>query len=254
MARASKRITIADAAKSPIATPTPISTPLSTPTPSYICASALQIIDDFTELPLSDFGSSATLTTVAGAGLLPSVALPAHPLPEESTVLQLDFETQTPGIDSSLEPVDAICTSCPTVSTDGKIGNAASFDGTDGLVTSAQLPRYDFGDKDITWAMWFKSTYTGVENLLGSYCGYGHLGSKLQLSSGRLLFNIDTASYSPTTLTSIATNLANGQWHHVAAVRKASSRIMELYVDGTLDSTVTGSALGGQINCSRLAA
>ncbi len=234
--------------------PTPTPTPIAPIIDAHSCAPSLQIIDEFTHQDTSRLVELQDFTSLPGLGLSPTRNVVTHPLPESSTVIQLDFENNDPpGLDSSLGTLSATCDDCPTIVSNGRIGKAASFDGTKGLVTGAQLPRYAFTNKNLSWAMWFKSSSAATQSLFGSYCGYGHLQSKLQLSGGRLQFYVDPASAGAAEVFSSSSSLNNGQWHHVVAVRHADTGSMQLFVDGVLDAQTSGSALGGDVTCGKFA-
>lgn len=230
------------------------SDPGKTPTDVYQCENSLQIVDDFSAEPLQHFGDGENVAQIISEGIEPTFVHEGPPASDEAAVLQLNFENAAaPGADDSPLGLDAVCDECPTVEAPGRIGKTAVFDGTTAFVTGAELGRFKFSDSDLTWSMWFKSNSAARQTLIGTYCGFGHLGSDLRLEDGSLRFNVNPAGQPSTTLSSNANSLNDGEWHHVAAVRKAQPGKMLLYVDGVLDNSVDADALGGDITCGRLA-
>lgn len=67
----------------------------------------------------------------------------------------------------------------------------------------------------------------------GDYGDYG-----ISLYGGRIAFGVNNGS-SGSTLCG-ATNVANNQWRHIAVVRVRDTGLMQIYVDGALDGSVTG--------------
>lgn len=67
----------------------------------------------------------------------------------------------------------------------------------------------------------------------GDYGDYG-----ISLYGGRIAFGVNNGS-SGQTLCGTA-NVADGQWHHIAAVRVLTGGLMQIYVDGVLDGAVSG--------------
>lgn len=65
---------------------------------------------------------------------------------------------------------------------------------------------------------------------------FGDFG--ISLYGGRIAFGVNNGSSSQTLCG--ATNVANGQWRHIAVVRVRSTGLMQIYVDGALDAQVTG--------------
>ncbi|MEZ4753082.1 MAG: LamG-like jellyroll fold domain-containing protein [Bdellovibrionota bacterium] len=235
------------------ATPAPTSTPSLTPYPSPTPASTPRETSSYVE----DFNSLANIANQSGinwdgsSAISPSQIVAGHPVPEAATSFQLNFETASLGADSSIYEIDASCSNCPSVDPSGAVGQAADFTGGAMLVTSTPLDIYGLSD-DFSFGMWFKSADDSA-HLIGTYCGYGHKGMNLRLVNGQLHFKVDPNSGDGTVLTSVASGLNDNIWHHVAVSRDASTGQMSLYVDGALDSNVTGGAGSGSLNCGLVA-
>lgn len=123
----------------------------------------------------------------------------------------------------------------------GKIGEAASFNGSSAYVT---IPKsIGVAGSGFTIAFWIKTTETGgggqwyqgdglVDGEVGGVTtdfGTALVGSKFALGIGQ----------PDTTLTS-AKSINDGNWHYVAGTWNMTSGTMQIYVDGNLDSTGTG--------------
>ncbi len=67
----------------------------------------------------------------------------------------------------------------------------------------------------------------------GDYGDYG-----ISLYGGRIAFGVATSSASQTICG--ATNVADGQWHHIAVTRRFSNGELTVFVDGALDARATG--------------
>jgi uncharacterized repeat protein (TIGR03806 family) len=117
---------------------------------------------------------------------------------------------------------------------------AAQFNGTNGEI---QIPASV--SNHITLAFWLKTTDTSASGpwptgdglVDGNISGLnGDFGTVL--TSGKVAFGVGNVSsnYSITSLTSVN----NGQWHHIAATRNATSGAMTLYVDGVPEANVIG--------------
>ena len=188
------------------------------------------------------------------SSISPAAEIEDSPPVEAATILQLEFEDEiTPGADSSTHHNGVECSSCPLLSAAGRIGKAASFTGGQGYVTSVQHNRYRFSDKSLTWSAWIKTSARGTQSVIGTYCGYGHMGSHLKLVDGKASFYINPEGADALILNGKDSSLNNGEWHHLAAVREVESGLMSIYVDGVLDNSGSGPSAGGSIDCGRIA-
>ncbi len=107
---------------------------------------------------------------------------------------------------------------------------------------------------DFTIEFWMKTTATGGTCTPGAsgdgwitgrtiidrdvYGGGDHGDYGIALASGRICFGVAQGSSGRTIYGS--TNVANGQWRHIAVTRNASSGQMQIFVDGQLDASGTG--------------
>jgi hypothetical protein len=107
---------------------------------------------------------------------------------------------------------------------------------------------------DFTIEFWLKTTATGGTCAPGAsgdgwitgrtiidrdvYGGGDHGDYGIALASGRICFGVAQGASGRTIYGS--TNVANGQWRHIAVTRNASSGQMQIFVDGQPDASGTG--------------
>jgi hypothetical protein len=117
----------------------------------------------------------------------------------------------------------------------GEVGQAFSFDGTNGYVSIPDSPSLDTFVSSITIEAWIKV------NQFNSYPDWNGIVTKGN-SSWRLARygNSSVIGFSTSGLSNVdlpgTQNVNDGQWHHVAAVYDGTNKY--IYVDGVLDATV----------------
>ena len=129
--------------------------------------------------------------------------------------------------------------------TAGLVGQAFVFDGVDDYVRINHSPSLDPRTGSFTWTAWVKtSVATGTQTITAKHecaqlCAASSLSRVIfHIGQGRLAFIVrESASNGAEVGQQIfGTRLiADGQWHHVGAVRDVSARELRLYVDGQLD-------------------
>lgn len=121
----------------------------------------------------------------------------------------------------------------------GTASNALQFNGTSASYAIIPRPNY----MDWTIAFWVKTTNTG--GTPNWYNGKGLVDGEVtgvvddfgtSLVGNKAAFGVGNPD---TTITS-TTAINDGQWHHIAAARNATTGLMQLYVDGTLQASTTG--------------
>ncbi|MES2920761.1 MAG: rhamnogalacturonan lyase B N-terminal domain-containing protein [Verrucomicrobiota bacterium] len=131
--------------------------------------------------------------------------------------------------------------SAVTYPIDGNAAQTGLFNGTSSHVVIPRSIQDDF-----TVALWMKATGTGGTGtqwwsgdgmvdgeVNGSAADWG-----LSLLNGKVAFGIGA-----TDITFASTsNVNDGQWHHVAATRKSTGGAIQIYVDGSLQTSGTGPA------------
>jgi hypothetical protein len=145
--------------------------------------------------------------------------------------------------------------------TPGKVAGALCFDGVDDYVRVPDHPELNVGTGDFTLDAWVLTTAAqGVVVLVDKRSGPTPLGYVLFLVNGRLGFQmangVGSVICAPTPTPGVSCvnyggtgpNVADGQWHHVAAVvdRADTTNGVRLYVDGNL--VFTGAPLSGNLD------
>jgi hypothetical protein len=82
---------------------------------------------------------------------------------------------------------------------------------------------------------WINGNVTFDRDIFGTG-DYGDYG--ISIYGGRIAFGVATSSASQTICG--ATNVADGQWHHIAVTRRFSDGQLTIFVDGALDAQATG--------------
>src|SRR5262249_36886239 len=120
-----------------------------------------------------------------------------------------------------------------TWTTGGKYGNALSFNGTNNYVDLGN-PSSLKATGSMTWAAWVKATSTPATD--------GNIVAKQNATSGwQLKTTADTGAQtfavtvSGTVLRYSNTVPSPNTWYHVAGVYNATTRSLDIYVNGVLD-------------------
>ncbi len=117
--------------------------------------------------------------------------------------------------------------------------NALQLDGIDDQVEIQNSNLGNFGSDNFTIEMWAKTTDDNCA-LMGKrpICGCDNFWNFF-IANGRLSAEFSTSNTCGNYLNTAgtATNLANGNWHHIAFVRNGT--MLRFYVDGVLDKTVS---------------
>jgi len=116
---------------------------------------------------------------------------------------------------------------------------SAQFNGSSYLTTAASSS-LGFGTGDFTIEFWMNSTSTTNCRIMGNGAGGPWAANRWVISfndvaTGKIGFA--TNNTSSTIVSTTATNLNNGSWHHVAIVK--SSNTYTIYVDGTSSGSAT---------------
>ncbi|MCM1521093.1 MAG: LamG domain-containing protein [Muribaculaceae bacterium] len=131
----------------------------------------------------------------------------------------------------------------------GKKDGAVNFTGS-----YYSQPAYDaiqFGEKDFTVELWFKSTdndgylfFKGSHSANAANGTTGHWVGIERHSNGSMGFIIDDDVNKKEVRVSDANAYFDGQWHHFAGVRNFAEKTLEIYLDGELKNTTTGVSTG----------
>ncbi|MCI0682029.1 MAG: LamG domain-containing protein, partial [Gemmataceae bacterium] len=131
-----------------------------------------------------------------------------------------------------------------TVLSTGRIGAAFTHDGSDGgvLVPNNANLRFSAGDFSIEGWIKTSATYTGPGGVIvHSYGGLPNYLLYFDSGTGLPQFYLRDGSGNVVTATA-ATNINDGQWHHIAGVRSGTSAL--LYIDGALAASGANASLG----------
>ncbi len=143
----------------------------------------------------------------------------------------------------------------------GKVAGALRFDGVNDHVRVSDHPELDVGTGNFTLDAWVRTQASfSVVVLVDKRSGPTPLGYSLFLSNGRLGFQmangVGSSICAPTPTPGVACvnyvatapNVADGQWHHVAAVvdRANATSGVRLYVDGV--QVFAGAPLTGNLD------
>ncbi len=164
----------------------------------------------------------------------------------------LDQDTQ-PYVNEILDVSPGICTppSCPVLDPLGTVANAQLFDGVDDVVTVERIDGAVFdiqGTDSFSVGVWFRRdadpmTWVQNEVLVGRYATREtHFWIGLQDQTGLATFRLwDDNIFGDRDAGVIngSTNIADGQWHFILAVRNAATNQNLLYVDGIQEGQLT---------------
>ncbi len=123
-----------------------------------------------------------------------------------------------------------------SISADARVGVACGQFGTNGYVGAAGG---DLGEDDFTVSMWMKSTTTNRCALVSTYSGASQPYYALELNGngtgvlvGAVAFVVSDGVSGIRTAVASRTLINDGQWHHVAGMRKGLQLV--IYVDGVV--------------------
>jgi hypothetical protein len=187
------------------------------------------VVGSHTYATAGGYGLTVSVATAASAG---SAAGPVHEYDGEGTTA--DSAGNTPGVASGN------VTFVP-----GAVGQAFAFAGSDSQVV---LGPAGFGTSDFAIDFWMKTSATDLETILGNRVdsSAGNFVS-VRLVHGNLNVELDQDSQGTNYIPILSQKVVNdGAFHHVAIVHQG--QVLSLYVDGTLDSSATGTGVANITN------
>jgi hypothetical protein len=121
--------------------------------------------------------------------------------------------------------------------TAGKIGGALAFDGVDDHATVPHSGSLDLGAEGQSYsiALWYRRTGNPASSrgIVGKNDGEGPYPFDLQTrKTGHVAFVVWDGKPGDQVPVVSGQVVTDGAWHHVAAVRDASAKVLRLYVDG----------------------
>lgn len=125
------------------------------------------------------------------------------------------------------------------------IGNSAiNFDGTS-FVSSPTNTLTDPGTNDMSFALWFKTSYKTQTQVIGGKCSPTGVYYLLELStSGNLTAAVQCEHNSPNAENTSGINYCDGNWHYAVMVWNATTLQVSLYADGIFVGTSAGNTSG----------
>lgn len=119
--------------------------------------------------------------------------------------------------------------------------NSLYFNGSQSALLPSSVPV----PAEATWAAWFKTTASGLVEIIGNDTDSGLTGTRVGLSSTAVFFNIYVSGTFHVSISSSA-GFNDNRWHHVVATWGNGSS--SLYVDAKLIGTVAGNYHGNNAN------
>lgn len=130
-----------------------------------------------------------------------------------------------------------------TTFTGAKFGNSGEFDGTADYFEAADTATLSLTG-DVTLAAWINNDdTTGSQNIIGKWDGTNN-SYLLALEGDELRMYIDSTSNYQTTTT---TNLSSNTFTHVAGVYNTTTQTVQLFVNGTLQTSSTTGTIPSSI-------
>ncbi len=151
---------------------------------------------------------------------------------------KLDENTGTSAADTSTNSNTGTLVSGPTWTT-GRIGSAATFDGTDDYISTALTSLYQFGNQSFSVAGWFKRTSSSTGYILTQSSCSGGWG--VLMTGGTFSAQIRGAGScgtAPAQRSSSSTGLNDDSWHHFVVTFTTSTTVAAtndilIYIDGS---------------------
>ncbi len=197
---------------------------------------------------LSDNSSSTFTSASSLQGADHEYCVPGDSTSCAAPVARWDFEegSSTSAYDKSGNGNTGTLTSGPTWTT-GKVGQGVLLDGTNDYVSVADSNSLDVAST-MTLETWIKTSYSSSAAFL---LGKVEVGAEysLTMNSGivRVGYYNTLGNFYLSTVTT--TNIADGNWHHIAGTLNSSTPLAQIYVDGKLEST-SSSVTGTQTSAS----
>ena len=131
-----------------------------------------------------------------------------------------------------------------TQSIEGKIGTAASFNGSSSVIQASGLNQFFNNWNDASWSAWINTTDTSAQFIVSSSTdsqNYKLIGT---IDSNK--FGIVVRKSGTVYLGTSTTDVNDGNWHHIAASYDNSTGTVKGYVDGSEEiSFTTGGSSSG---------
>ncbi len=138
----------------------------------------------------------------------------------------------------------------PLWTSDGKLGGAFVFDGTDDYINLASPGTLNPGSASFSVGAWVNTSssafgYIASKMNTGADAKYWYLAIN---AAGKAVFRISDISENDPLITG-STTINDGEWHYIMGVRDQPNDKLRIYVDGIEDATpVTDTVTGSQTN------
>ncbi len=142
-------------------------------------------------------------------------------------------ETSGSAFTDTVAGVTAGCVSCPTP-VSGRVSGAQQYDGIGNAVDVPDVGLFDWATTDrFSLEAWVNKSAAciGSESIVGRHETGSQLHWWLGCENGIAAFTLTDSGGTGATILG-TTDIADGQWHHLVAVRDAISGEIRLYVDG----------------------
>ncbi len=135
--------------------------------------------------------------------------------------------------------------------TKGKVGNAVKLDGTKGKIVMQDAEGWIplAGDESFTVDAWVKVFKQGETQQIVSCTP--HYEMEVRSENGAVSFNLQPRDGSTPVRCTGQTNVTDGKWHHVATVRDAKQKKLQLYIDDVIDAEVDDLTAGKEVGLHR---
>ncbi len=193
--------------------------------------------------PAADAPGDATSSDTPDA---PATAVDAMPDagPPSGLVVWFPLEAMPQNTPDVVAGISGTCagTSCPTVTT-GKRGNAFLFDGDNDCIEVPDMGQ--FGQAQLTIALWMRQDAVDACSPIAKPVDLSDTANTWQLettTTGQISFTSSHGQNTNARVTTPASTITVGQWHHVAATYNGTTK--RVYVDGVqVASGNTGGSL-----------
>ncbi|MGB5473208.1 MAG: LamG-like jellyroll fold domain-containing protein, partial [Gammaproteobacteria bacterium] len=156
-----------------------------------------------------------------------------NPLPSGLDLYFPFNETSGSAFTDTVAGVTAGCVSCPTP-VSGRVSGAQQYDGIGNAVDVPDVGLFDWATTDrFSLEAWVNKSAAciGSESIVGRHETGSQLHWWLGCENGIAAFTLTDSGGTGATILG-TTDIADGQWHHLVAVRDAISGEIRLYVDG----------------------
>jgi hypothetical protein len=202
--------------------------------------------DKTLSLLLAKATGGATIGTLSNATL----TLTADTKPNNGLIAHwaLDEITNTLAADSSGNGLNATVANGTWIA--GKINNALRFNGSNSVVTAETNPALDIDSGDLfSIAFWVRGLTNNNGGMFLSKRQFGQGGYEIRYTP--TLGHFFRANAGTTNLdTKFNTNLLDGRWHHVVALRTSTE--LDTYADGVFQNRTFDSSLPSLANTNAL--